>query len=76
MREDSRDGDSREVNRRVEGSQEEDCREDSRGLGAQPDLHFGATFRTGATEGKHASSSTMTRVFSRGARVQPNSRKI
>ena len=68
--EDSQNGVILGVDNREEGSQEVVGRE----VELAPDLHCGASFRTDVPEGKLASFSTMTRVFSRDPRVKHNSR--
>ena len=47
----SREGGIMDLDSREEGSQQVDCRELDRGLGADQDLPCGVDFRTGATEG-------------------------
>ena len=73
-KEDSRVLDIMEVDSRKEGSRGVDCRE-VKGPRADPHLRSGASFRTGVTEEKPVNSSIMIRVFSREARVKPNSRQ-
>ena len=68
---DGRECGSRELDGRELGSRELDDR--SRVLGTEPGQHYGVISRIGVTGGKAVGSSTMTRVFSREARVNPNS---
>ena len=75
---DSRELDSSKMNTRELYSRDPDSKElhsRSRGQGMNPDLHCGATSRTGVTGRKAAGSSILTRVFSREAWVKLISRK-